>query len=283
MATYDNSKATIKIIGTLNEKKTFGENPILEAFRIGVLDSYDAPVGNALIEQKDQRFIAHIANRETYSFETVQFDFSNNRISNVVRNFNMKGESSYIMESKEEITDYSNYDFFIATPVPEISTAKKMVEDIKRYAIANGYKPYLAEGSAASIQLYQSAFIANLKGFVSVGHGSTTGLMLANGVLSYSWFNRLYNRGLSPEVITLNSCQVFNDPFKSSILNHGARTFIGGITNLRIGSSELVTAGFWNTELYTPSALMGRTLATQSTAQPTAGTFGIGGDTGKFT
>lgn len=280
MADYDNSGTVVRVLGSLNEKARYSAVDIEGAFRSQILETHDAPIHTAIIEESHGQFLAHLAHAETYTSETIRFDMDGSDISNVERNYDMGDRSSEGVAKESD--DYASYDFFVATPVPNIPTALQMVNNIYNYAKANGYNPVKLTGGAANIANYKKYFQAGLKGFASVGHGSKTGIMLYDGTLSYSWFNGLGSSALSPEVITLNSCQVFNDPFKSSILNHGARTFIGGITNLRIGPSENVTAGFWNTELYTPSAKMGDTLKAESAKEPNAGTFGIGGDTGKF-
>lgn len=280
MAVYDNSGASIRTIGSVAERKSYDENTLHETFRNEFLNEYDAPVNHVLIEEEEDQFLAHIANRNTYSYETVKFGYGDNHINEAVRNYDMQGASTKPTTKTE--ADFSGYDFFIATPVPEISTANKMVDTIAAFAKATGYSPIVLKGDKATIANYQAAFTAGLKGFVSVGHGSPYGIMLYDGVLSNSWFDGLKGNALTPQVITLNSCQVFNDPFKSAILSHGARTFIGGITNLRIGPSELVTTGFWDTELYRPNESMGHTLMYENQLQPTAGEFGIGGDQGPF-
>jgi hypothetical protein len=141
----------------------------------------------------------------------------------------------------------------------------------------------MVTGKDANIATYKKYLTAKLKGFCSVGHGNTTGILLADGALTYKWFETLPKTALKPEVVLWNSCQVFNDPLKHSVLSHaGARTYIGGITNLAIGDSEKVSACFWKTELYTPHSLMGPTLRACNRKYPNAGTFGIGGDIGKF-
>ncbi|MCK5520825.1 hypothetical protein KAJ27_13405 [bacterium] len=78
----------------------------------------------------------------------------------------------------------------------------------------------------------------------NVGHGNPYGIQLENGFLDYNWFA---SQDLNDEIFYFNSCQVFNDPLRSSILNGGnARTFIGGIVNLPVGASEEVFKDFFD-------------------------------------
>lgn len=73
-----------------------------------------------------------------------------------------------------------------------------------------------------------------------VGHGYTGGVVLDDAYFTYTDFNNMDADALQGKVLYFNSCEVFNDPLKSSILNKGALKFIGGICNLYIGSSEEV-------------------------------------------
>jgi hypothetical protein len=73
-----------------------------------------------------------------------------------------------------------------------------------------------------------------------IGHGCSSGIYLDDGLLSYTYFNGLPAGALEGKSLYFNSCQVFNDPLKSSILNKDAFKFVGGICNLWIGPSEEV-------------------------------------------
>ena len=80
----------------------------------------------------------------------------------------------------------------------------------------------------------------NLKYWGRVGHGINAGILLSDGVLPYIYFDSLPAGALQGKTLYFNSCWVFNDPMKSSILNKDAYKFIGGICPLLIGPSEQV-------------------------------------------
>lgn len=285
MTNKSNAYAKITLIGRARERKDYSAADIRKVFREQFLSKHTVPILEALIESTvDDHFLAHLQNSMMYSFETVRFKLKDKMIVDLERNHELKGESSpetFAIEA-EELDEYGPCNFFVGTPVPEIPTALAMVNNVYAYALANGYNPVKVTGAAANIATYKQYLQAGLKGFCSVGHGNTTGILLADGTLSYTWLNTLSKTALKPEVVTLNSCQVYNDPMKVSVLTHGARTFIGGITNLAIGPSEQVTGGFWKKELYTPQSPMGSTLQVLNSQFPNAGTFGIGGDTAQF-
>jgi len=174
-------------------------------------------------------------------------------------------------------------DMVFGTPVPEIPTAKAAVEDACNTARAAGYRAVKLLGPAANLANYQKYLSGHLKAFGNVGHGYTGGIVLADGNLTSKWFAGLGARGLYPEVIYFNSCQVFNPPLLTAIMNSGARTFIGGKINLLIGPSEEVFKCFWKKILARLALRMGVALsACEKAHYPVAGAHGIAGDLGLF-
>lgn len=139
-------------------------------------------------------------------------------------------------------------EFVAATPVPYIKTAKQYVEKVYADANAHGYKTIKLEGNAASIENYKNYLSCpQLKGFYNIGHGSPSGIMLSNGILSAKDFNAMQQKLQEKTVIVLNSCQVFNDPLKSAVIaGADPQKYTGGISSLRIGTSEPASACFWS-------------------------------------
>ncbi len=98
-----------------------------------------------------------------------------------------------------------------------------------------------------------------------------------DGNLDYTFFNHLHIP--LNKVIYFNSCQVFNDPLKSSIINVGVQKFIGGITNLLIGPSEEVFKSFWKKTITEGKQLTSSLNEAQTeTNYPHPGAHGIGGN-----
>ena len=175
-----------------------------------------------------------------------------------------------------------HYDIIAATPVPEIPTARQAVEDVYHRAIGAGLKSKMLLGSEATVANCQKYLAAGPWGFVNIGHGFPGGIILDDGTLSAVWFQSLDSGPLAPAVVYFNSCQVFNPPLQPAIMHTGARTFIGGIVNLRIGPSEDVCKSFWN-EILEKRAKMGAALhVSEQTLYPEQGAHGISGDQGKF-
>lgn len=177
--------------------------------------------------------------------------------------------------------DYGSFDFVVATPVPEISSALAAVEFLESLFKSLGFKTCKLLGNEASVGKYQEMLKSGLKGFVNIGHGCNTGIMLSNGLLEWNWFDQLMNQELKPDVIFFNSCQVFNNPLLPSIMKGGARTFIGGILNLLIGPSEEVCKSFWQRTLNT-NTTMAESLRISASFYPEPGAFGIDGDKSYF-
>lgn len=283
MASHLNKHAEVTLVGGATKTASYGVTDLRAAFRDQFLDSHIVPIQEAVIEQTPPgHFLAHLRHRMLYHFETVKFELENGNVVRVERHHDMKGDSSpesFPITADEE---YGAPTFFVGTPVPGIKTAMAMVDMVFGYAQQKGYNPVKVTGPAANIATYKKYLQAGLKGFVSVGHGSTQGILLADGTLSYKWLQGLSKTALRPEVVYLNSCQVFNAPFGPAVLGHGARTFVGGVTNLAIGPSEQVSEKFWHAELIGRDPPMGATLHALNAEIPQAGTFGIGGDMGSF-
>ncbi len=103
------------------------------------------------------------------------------------------------------------------------------------------------------------------------------GISLYDGNLDYTFFNHLHIP--LNKVIYFNSCQVFNDPLKSSIINAGVQKFIGGITNLLIGPAEEVFKSFWKKTITEGKQLTSSLNEAQTeTHYPHPGAHGIGGN-----
>lgn len=141
-------------------------------------------------------------------------------------------------------------DFFIGTMMPAGSPAAKAAASIAVVAKAAGYHPHVVIGSKATKEVYKKMFVANLKAFINIGHGSTKGIMTSDGSISYTWFNALDDSALNPEVVYFNSCETYNNPLWSAVATHGSRTYVAGIIKLAIGPSDLCTEGFWKNVLH---------------------------------
>jgi hypothetical protein len=184
-------------------------------------------------------------------------------------------------ESAEDAT-YEAFDMIVATPVPEIPTAKAAVEAINEIAVSAGLKSKILLGADASVANYKNYLKSGLKGFVNIGHGNTSLIVLHDGALYASWFDGLAGRPLAPAVVYFNSCKVFNNPLQPAVMKAGARTYIGGIVNLSIGPSEAVCKCFWKKVLL-QGAAMGQALKDcEKTEYHTQGAHGISGDLGRF-
>ncbi|MBI5477109.1 MAG: hypothetical protein HY964_10290 [Ignavibacteriales bacterium] len=174
--------------------------------------------------------------------------------------------------------------FVFGTPVPEILTAKQCVETLYKLGVSLGYKCVKLLGPQANLANYKKYLSGHLLGFVNVGHGNTSGIAVADGFLSSSWFTGLKPKSLLPEVVYFNSCQTFNPPLLTAVVKAGRRTYVAGKVNLLIGPSEDVCKCFW-AKILIPrfSERMGRALvACEGAKYPNPNSHGISGDTGKF-
>lgn len=139
-------------------------------------------------------------------------------------------------------------EFVAATPVPDYPTAKQYVDQVYQDASQHGYKSVELLGSDASVSNYQNYLSCpKLKGFFSIGHGSPNGILLFDGDLGADQFSQMNKELKEHAVVLLNSCEVFNDPMKSDVIDGSdPQKYAGGISTLLIGTSEPASACFWS-------------------------------------
>ncbi|MDF1654669.1 MAG: hypothetical protein P1U34_06100 [Coxiellaceae bacterium] len=168
-------------------------------------------------------------------------------------------------------------EFVAATSVPQYPTAKQYVEKVFDNAVSHGYKSVKLEGDEASVEGYENYLACpNLKGFYNIGHGASSGILLSDGMLGSHQFSQMHKELHERAVVVLNSCEVFNDPLKSAVLNGSdPQKYAGGISTLGIGTSEPASACFWD------HAFNGKPLTTWlnkcATTIDSNDTWGIGG------
>jgi hypothetical protein len=227
--------------------------------------------------------VAYMLRKDTYTADVVRVEVNKNyQVQGYQDDYSDTDEEEATEGAEDEGESYEIYDFVAATPVPEIASAKACVEAVHALATSAGLKSKLLLGAEASVANYKHYLASGLKGFVNVGHGNTSLIVLSDGSLNASWFQGVSGLALSPAVIYFNSCQVFNNPLQPAMMAAGARTFIGGIVNLGIGTSEEVCKCFW-TKILTLNAAMGPALKDCEKAKyPTVGAHGIAGDLGGF-
>jgi len=140
-------------------------------------------------------------------------------------------------------------EFVAATPVSDYPTAKDAVDHVSEAAKAKGYSTVVLYDDDASIESYSNWLSCpKLKGFFNVGHGNSDGILLSDGVLSHDFFTNDIPKQLSEKtVVVFNSCEVDNDPLKSSVVEDAdAQKYAGGVTELEIGPSESASKCFWD-------------------------------------
>ncbi len=288
-----NNKVEVKIIGSPKQyaRADSGDEPrVADIIRKQVLPKSDAEYYRADVKIRrkadgtPQYLIAYLLRKDVYLAEVVKVDVDAElEVTGTAWSYDDSGEQEEEPEGGFAYTEEEYacpYDIVLGTPVPEIATAKAAVEAIAAEAAAAGMKCKILLGAEASLANYRNYLTCGLKGFVNVGHGNTTGIVLADGFLNKDWFNSVAGKAVKPAIVYFNSCQVHNDPLKSAVMNAGARTFIGGIVNLLIGPSEAVCKCFW-TNVLTTSANMGDILhKCEQDHYPAEGAHGICGDTG---
>lgn len=239
-------------------------------------------------DKKHQYLIAYMMRKDIYLVEVVKVDLDNNfKKQNIIFNYDDskdRKEEEEDFRANEDSEYKEEYDFIASTPIPDkSSTAHAAVEYLHTQAIHAGLKSKKLLGNEATIANYKQYLTCGLKGFVNIGHGNADLIALYDGTLDYNWFKHVSNGALNNEIVYFNSCRVFNNPLKDAVMNAGTRTFIGGIVDLKVGSSEQVCKHFWDkilsTQIHMDAALH---QSEQETSYPDLSAHGIAGDTGSF-
>jgi hypothetical protein len=167
---------------------------------------------------------------------------------------------------------FGTYPTEIPTAVTGIKKAVQLAEDA-------GYKVKLLLGNQASVSAYRSWLqCENVKVFGNIGHGLPSGIQLAGGELSYSWFKSLAGDVLDCKTLYFCSCQVHKSPLEPAIIGAGASRFIGGDVNLLIGPAEEVFKCFWGTALEQKTPVEPIIAQCERDFYPYTGHHGISGD-----
>lgn len=241
-------------------------------------------------DQSPQYLIAYLLRKDIYLAEVVRVDVESNfQVTGTTWNYDSSTEDEDEDEDEEPTFSSSDegeygyaYDFIVATPVPDIPTAKKAVEDLHKQFTSLGFSSKMLLGTEATIANYKQYLTSGLKGFINIGHGNPNSIALYDGALSATWFENVANQAVKPAVVYFNSCQVHNDPLKSAVIKAGARTFIGGIVNLLIGPSEAVCVCFWENAVKSSITMSDALRQCEKNKYPAEGAHGIIGDTGLF-
>ncbi len=269
------------------------ESRVAEIIRTRVLPQSDAEYHRVDVKIQRTRdgspryLVAYLLRKDIYLAEVVRLDVgSDYEVTQTTWNYEGAKEDEEDEEDEEEPAfserEEGGYavDFVVATPVPEIPTAKQAVEDLNTLFAGLGFTCKMLLGAEATVANYKLYLTSGLKGFVNVGHGNPNEIVLNDGTLSATWFDSVANQALRPAVVYFNSCQVHNPPLQPAVMKAGARTYIGGIPNLLIGPSEKVCVCFWTNAVKT-STPMGDVLhQCEKDNYPSEGAHGISGDTG---
>jgi hypothetical protein len=289
MSNYSNVK--VKVFGSGKEYKSYDlrdEDQIAYSMRENVLPMMDVDYHSVNVkvkrkaDQSPDYLIAYMLRKDTYTADVVKIEIDEDfQVQNVIKNYDDSGEEEEEEEGYYGEGEYA-VDFVAATPVDTISSAKAAVDYLYTKATAAGLTAKKLLGPHANVANYKHYLKSGLKGFVSIGHGYTGGIVLDDGTLTAGWCNSLSGAPLKPDVVYFNSCQVFNPPLQPAVMHAGARTYIGGIVNLLIGPSEEVCKCFWHRSLTSPTFTYSNLKLCEKAKYPSQGAHGISGDTGIF-
>ncbi len=260
--------------------------------------AYHRVAVDAIDEDSDKKadyLYVYFMPKAKFSLEVSRITLGANYDIVVVENdYKLKtGDSSSEHVSKTEICNCpdQSVEVLVSSMETGIQTAVAGVNYAYNAAVSAGYTAHKLLGNDEnSTNIDNWLCCPNLKYWGRIGHGLPNLIVVADGNLSSSYFSGLSSTHLQGKVLYWNSCQVFNDPMKSAVLNAGAGKFIGGICNLYIGSSEEVFKAWADKNFNHVSAPAGTsdemcywlTTCESSTGYPELGCHGCGGPDSLF-
>lgn len=213
----------------------------------------DGPYFKASIQVSSQShdpyLIVYLFEKSTFNLKTIKISLNKfNSPINVDLNYQLK---------KDDISHSSlNYSaqcpdikatFVAASPLySEFPIVQKAIDEEYDLAQKQGYVAYKITDKQAIVENYLNWLSCpNLKGFAHVGHGTAGWIMLDDDTLNADSIKQ--NVQLNKKtIVSFNSCEVFNDPLKSVMIDHAnAQRFTGGISPLYIWGSTQTYACAW--------------------------------------
>ncbi len=203
----------------------------------------------------------YLSDKKQYKFTTTkitldQQNHSNYQLVSIETNYRMsKSEKSNLNKANFEPNPPcldSQADFVVASDLyTQIPSVKSALDDVAQKATEKGYHVVKLYDQGATVMNYEKYLdCPQMKGFFSIGHGSPDGILVEDGMLTSDFFDSMKHLMRKKTVVEFNSCEVFNDPLKSSVINGAqARKYVGGKTTLWIGTSEPASACFWDKAL----------------------------------
>ncbi|MEH0021898.1 MAG: PPC domain-containing protein [Desulfobacter sp.] len=218
----------------------------------------------------------YLMSKYTYSFQTARVNLGKGlSVEKTIRDYDVLPEDMDA-QTYAACPDTSVDAVFAATD--EFASAVDGANLAAQIARGAGYKTVTLIGNAESKAAVQNWLSCpDLKVFGRIGHGSPTGIMLADGVLYYTYFQGLSSTALSGTTLYFNSCQVHNSPLQPAVVNTGVDKFIGGIQNLLVGPSENVFTCFMDKTIADNQSMTGSLPVCEQANYPYTGHHGISG------
>jgi len=287
----------VRVFGSARGMRAYDrqdEDRVIDAVVQGVLPKAKADYSSVSVKIRrgvdgaPDHLVAYMLRKDTYTADVVKVVVDKNyAVKEIEENYDDSADVDEDEEARGVGTGASQsyagpYDLVVGTPVPNIPTADAAVDYLYNLAISYGLTAWKLKGAQATVAAYKQHLTSGVRAFVNIGHGFNGGIVLYDNTLPANWFQALAPDALEPAVIYFNSCQVSNPPLKLAIMAAGARTFVGGKTNLLIGASENVCKCFWTTALGNTKTMQDSLTNCEAANYPNPGAHEISGDLGKF-
>ena len=186
--------------------------------------------------------IVYLPHKDTYLFETAKIELGENYSVVSVEKDYVEQEGDFSQEGATYATcPDDTVQIVVSSCCTEFPSSVAAVNNSYNAAVAAGYETVKLLGSQENTTAIKNWLSCpNLIYWGRVGHGNSSGILLDDASLTTSNYWNGMAGELPGKILYFNSCQVFNNPLKTSIFNTGVAKFIGGICSLWVGTSEPV-------------------------------------------
>lgn len=249
-------------------------------------------------EQKAPDYlIVYGLHSETYSVTTTRIDLSTTTrsdlsseysVSAITDNYILNEDIDFSQDRKPAATGQcpdSSIQMVFSTCetgvglTDNIPSAKKGVTSAAAAATKAGYKVKTLLGAAETTKAMKNWLSCpNLILWGRIGHGMPEGIVLYDKLFNAKDFQSMPAAAtLEKKVLYINSCEVHNKPIEPAILGRKVQKYIGGDTELGIGTSEPVFVCWVGKVVKKGGIAASQASCYKSLSKPATGKYGISG------
>ncbi|MGD8837065.1 MAG: hypothetical protein PVJ19_19135, partial [Desulfobacteraceae bacterium] len=225
--------------------------------------------------------VVYLLSKTTYSADTYRVNLNEDfSVDSIISNYKEQ-QSHYDQDTKLTYATCpdDSVDMVFSTAETSIPTALAGINTAVEIAESQGYNVEELIGSEENTTAIKNWLACdNLILYGRIGHGDSSGIVLDDGYLNYSYFQGLSSTALNDKAMYFNSCEVHNNPLEPAIVDAGVQKFVGGDVELLIGTSEEVFKCWMQKVIVDGGAMTSSLASCEDEVNYQSGAHGISGD-----